>query len=114
VGTVIRRDHPALRAFPHEGWCDLCFYPLLQGAKVVNLKDLPVNPIVRALDVHTAMRDKAYVFEAKVGAGRLLVSTFNFRRALKSHDPGAEFLLDELVRYALSDAFQPETEVSTR
>ncbi|HET6452809.1 MAG TPA: glycoside hydrolase family 2 TIM barrel-domain containing protein [Armatimonadota bacterium] len=104
VGTDIA-DHPAMKGFPHEGWCDLQFVNLLNGSKAVLLDDLPVKiePIVRCLDVHTTLRNKAYLFEANVGKGRLLVSSMN----LSTNDPAAEYLLDQLIRYANSSDFNP-------
>ena len=104
VGTDIA-DHPAMRGFPHEGWCDLQFVNLLNGSKAVLLDDLPVKiePIVRCLDVHTTLRNKAYLFEVNVGQGRLLVSSFN----LQAEDPAAEYLLNQLIRYAASPDFAP-------
>lgn len=109
VGTVIAKGHPAVSALRHEGWCDLNFYHLIEGSRAVLLDDLPVkvDPIVRCLDVHASMRNKAYLFEAKVGNGRLLVSSFNTLDALKEGDPAAGFLLDTLIRYALSPDFKP-------
>jgi len=43
-----------------------------------------------------------------VGQGKLMVSGFNFTRAIESKDPAGIFLLDQLVRYALGPDFVPQ------
>src|SRR5262249_14190766 len=109
-GTILDTQHPALRAMPSEGWCDLQFYPLIQGSKTVLLNSLlaKIRPLVRCIDRPTRLANRAYLFEASVGQGRLLVSGFNFARAIDSQDPAGIFLFDQLVRYALGSDFAPE------
>jgi hypothetical protein len=109
-GTILDAQHPALRAMPSEGWCDLQFYPLIQGSKTVLLDSLPakIRPLVRCIDRPTRLANRAYLFEASVGQGKLLVSGFNFTRAIDSQDPAGIFLFDQLVRYALGSDFTPE------
>src|SRR5207249_861699 len=48
-GTILDRKHPALRAMPSEGWCDLQFYSLIQDSKTILLDSLPtkIQPLVR-------------------------------------------------------------------
>jgi hypothetical protein len=139
LGTVIRR-HPALDAFPHEGFCDLQFYRMLnihdgrggvRNGKTIILEDFPVivDPIIRSIDRYQYLRDKAYLFEVGVGRGKLLVSTLNFFPTLNLsslsqpavHEevekadflgPECLFLFDQLVRYALSEEFRPATRIS--
>jgi hypothetical protein len=108
-GTILDAKHPALRAMPSDGWCDLQFYPLIQGSKTVLLNPLPakVQPLVRCIDRPTRLADRAYLFEVAVGRGKLLVSGFNFARAIDSRDPAGIFLFDRLVRYALGPDFNP-------
>ena len=109
-GTIFDTQHPALRAMPSDGWCDLQFYPLIQGSKTVLLDLLPakVRPLVRCIDRPTRLANRAYLFEASMAGGKLLVSGFNFARAIESKDPAGIFLLDQLVRYALGPDFTPE------
>jgi hypothetical protein len=109
-GTILDGSHPALREMPAEGWCDLQFYPLIQGSKTILLNALPakIQPLVRCIDRPTRLADRAYLFEVAVGRGKLLVSGFNFVRAIDSKDPAGIFLFDNLVRYALGPDFTPE------
>jgi hypothetical protein len=108
-GTILDSSHPALREMPSEGWCDLQFHPLIQGSKTILLNSLPakIQPLVRCIDRPTRLADRAYLFEVSVGRGKLLVSGFNFARAIDSKDPAGIFLFDRLVRYALGPGFTP-------
>jgi hypothetical protein len=114
VGTTFDPQHPALKSMPSEGWCDLQFHDLIQGGKAILLEQTRVagEPIVRMIDVPQRLARKAYLFETKVGPGRLLVSGFNFSAAVPAGDPAATYYLDELIRYAVSDEFQPRGNVS--
>jgi hypothetical protein len=105
--------HAALRGFPHDGYGDLQMFGMLDERPVVMMDDLPVrvDPIIWCLDVPWQMRPKAYLFEAKVGKGRLLVSTLNLSRGQRKEDPAAEWLLQRLDQYVRSDDFQPKAEL---
>jgi beta-galactosidase len=98
---------------PCEGWCDLEFYPLIVDAKFVLLDDAArIDPIVRSIDVPQRLSNRGFLFEARVGKGRLLVSGLNFVAALRNGDPAAAYLLDQLVRYGLGEDFAPKAEFS--
>ncbi len=110
-GTSFDASHPAFRAMPSDGWCDLQYYFLMQGSKTIQLGSLPakIRPLVRCIDRPSRLADRAYLFEATMGRGKLLVSGFNFEQALAMKDPGAIFFFDQLVRYALGPDFAPDT-----
>jgi hypothetical protein len=109
TGTQILRDHPAMKDVPNDGWCDLEFYNLINRSDSVVLDGLPVkaDPIIRCLDTHVGLANRAFLVEFRVGRGRLLVSSLNFGAALAEGDPAGAFLLDRLIRYALGPEFQP-------
>ncbi len=108
-GTLVDQRHPALPAMQTDGWCDLQFYDLIQGSKSVLLDGLPVKvaPLVRCIDRPTRLANRAYLFEANIGRGKLLVSGFNFARGLAKSDPCAVYFLDQLVQYGLRAEFAP-------
>lgn len=105
--------HAALGDFPVDGFGDLQTYRLLEGRPVVLLDEVPgrLDPIVWSLDVPWRMRRKAYLFEARVGRGRLLVSTFDLSAKTCAEDPAAAWMLATLARYARSPAFAPAGEI---
>jgi len=110
AGTIFDAKHPALSAMPSEGWCDLQFYSLIQRSKTILLDSLPakIQPLVRCIDRPTRLANRAYLFEAQVGRGKLLVSGFNFAESIGSKDPAGIFLLDRLVHYTLGPEFEPK------
>jgi beta-galactosidase len=114
-GTVVR-DHPALAGFPHDGFADLQFYNLMDGAIPIPLDSWPTDfqPIVGGVRTTTGFLSKSkelsrvgYVFEARVGEGKLLVTTLRLREHLDEAYPEAVSLFDRLLRYATSAGFAP-------
>lgn len=113
------RDHAALGGFPHDGFCDLQFYTLMQGAAPFPLDGLPnLTPIIDGIRTKAGFLSKAkelarvgYVFEAKVGAGRLLVTTLRIGANLDDSHPEAVLLLDRLLRYCDSAEFRPQVAI---
>lgn len=108
LSTVIE-DHPLMKTFPHEGFCDWQFYNMLEGGEAVvfNGLDLPFKPILEMVSSFKLLRKQACIFEICVGKGRLLVSSLN----LEETDPAAMFLLNQMLDYAGSDQFRPENAV---
>jgi len=120
LGTLIS-DHPALKEFPSEGFCDLQFFNLLEGAYAYPLDDWSKDmvPLVGGIRTTTGFLSKAknlsrigYVFEAKVGKGKLLVSTLRIRENFDEAYPEAISLFDHLLRYATSQGFEPRFEMA--
>lgn len=115
-GTLIR-EHPAMGSFPHEGWCDLQFYGLLEDAPVINLDEWPVyvEPIIRSINNYQKGIHRAYLCEARVGEGALLTTTLNFRglRGIGRYYCEVEntYLLDQLIKYGMSADFEPEADL---
>jgi len=115
MGTLIA-DHPALRQFPHEGWCDLQFLRLISGVWPLDLdalKPARIEPIVRCTGHYKTMRNQAYLFEAAMGRGAFVATTFDIAHSLPAR-PEAQFMLDELLRYCLSAEFKPRNELPAK
>jgi hypothetical protein len=121
LGTLVR-DHPALEGFPHESFADLQFFNLIDGAVPIPLDEWPTSlePIVGGIRTRAAFLSKTknlsrlgYVFEVKVGTGRLLVTSLRFRDHLDEAYPEVIALFDRLLRYATGSAFNPAVEAGT-
>jgi hypothetical protein len=112
-GTVIR-NHPALAGFPCSDICDLQFVHLIKGTWPLDLdiwRPLAIDPIVRCIDHYRQGRQKAYLYEVQVGDGRLLATSFDVFTSFDETHPETLFLVDMLMRYALSDAFAPQARI---
>ena len=100
--------HPALALFPTEFFGDWQWFDLMNRSSTFVLNDAPADfqPIVRVIDNFSRNDRLANVFEAKVGAGRLLVCSINLTDELERR-PAATQLLRSLYAYIKSPAFAP-------
>ena len=115
MGTLIA-DHPALGRFPHNGWCELQFLHLISGIWPLDLEALKpakIDTIVRCIGHHKTMRNKAYLFEAAMGRGAFVATTFDIARTFAAR-PETQYLVDELLRYCLSAEFKPRNELPAK
>jgi hypothetical protein len=102
VGTAFAK-HPALGDFPHDGTLSpLAFRILKQGWKLPLAGMLPEEMMVVGEG-----RDAYFLYagETRVDAGRVLMT---FGLDLLSGTPEGTCLLDGMIRYARSDAFNPK------
>ncbi|MHB9106846.1 MAG: sugar-binding domain-containing protein [Armatimonadota bacterium] len=113
MGTVVH-PHPALGDFPHEGWCDLPFIPLIEGAYPMRLdpfRPARIDPIIRSNGHLVSMEDKAYLFEVGLGDGVLLACSLNLLPAAHT-DPAARHLLRCLLAYLADGNPAPEVTIT--
>ena len=120
MGTLIP-DPAALGDFPNQGFADLQFYNLLNGASPIPLDAWPaeLKPIVGALRTTSGFLSQqkglsrvGYIFQARVGAGELLVTSPGLWNHYDDLHPAAIYLFDRLLRYASASNLAPGHEVS--
>jgi hypothetical protein len=70
-----------------------------------------LRPTVQVIDDWFTNRRLGLVFEARVGKGRLLVTSLDLERDLEEN-PAARQMRHSLLRYAASDRFAPAVDVS--
>ena len=111
LATLIE-DHPLMRNFPHEGYCDWQFYSMLERGSAVNFNELnvPFDPIIETVSSFKLIIKQANLFEWKVGEGKVLVSTLN----LDLSDPATAYLLDRMIEYVQGRDFAPRTTVDIK
>ena len=108
LGLWCNARHPALAGFPTGPNCDWQWTEIIR-TRAVNLSPLPdVAPIVAAIDDWNRNWPLACLFEARVGEGRLLVTTFDLGAA----SPVAKQLRRSLLDYAAGETFEPAARVS--
>lgn len=105
--------HPALGGFPHDGHSDWQWFHLVDGAAAVSLDHLPLTlrPIVGGIDNWNRGKRLGYLFEARVGRGRFLMTTLRLLEGYPSH-PEAVYLLDALLHYAIAPTSEPDVELT--
>lgn len=110
LGLLIDDKHPALAHFPTSSHFDWQWTELVNGARAMNLDRLPrgLDPIVQPIDDWNRNYKLGTLFEAKVGPGRLVVSTFDLDGKLATR-PVARQLRRSVLDYMASSAFAPKT-----
>jgi hypothetical protein len=113
LGILCDPKHPAFTNFPTDFHSDMQWWEIVNKSQVMNLEDFPsgFKPIVQPIDTWFLNRRLALVFEAKVGKGRLIVSSANLSPDLKEA-PAAQQLYFSLQQYMMSDQFNPKYEVA--
>ncbi|MBC8328975.1 MAG: discoidin domain-containing protein [Planctomycetes bacterium] len=108
LGGLCDPDDPALAGFPTDGSADWTWHELMEGGALFDLSWTPagLRPLIQAVpDFHHDAR-LGWVWQARVGPGRLLVSGFDLATDLDRRH-AARALRDSLVRYAAGPRFQP-------
>lgn len=106
--TVIN-EHPIFRNFPHEGYFDWQCYSIMEGGSAVTFNDNMIfAPIVDVVSSYKYINKQSSLFEFNVGNGRLLVCSMN----LNPGDPAGNYLMNSILRYALSNEFKPKNSIS--
>jgi hypothetical protein len=107
LGVLHDPAHPAFHHFPTEGSTDWQWWELLHGAKAMLLDQLPqrLRPLVQPIDTWFEARRLGVLFEARIGAGKIVVSSLNL-------DPtgdraAARQLRHSLLEYMAGDGFAP-------
>jgi hypothetical protein len=121
-GTLVS-DHPALATFPHEDFCDLQFFNLLDGAYPLPIDGWPssVVPVVGGIRTTSEFLSKtkslsrvAWAVEANVGGGKLLITTLRLRDRFDEAYPEAMSAFDAFLRYAAGRDFHPSGHLSEK
>ncbi len=113
VGILCDPDHPALADFPTDFHSHWQWQDLLDRSKPLVLSEVAgdVTPLVQPIDDWNDARKLAVLLEARVGSGRLMLCTMDLLTDLDAR-PVARQLRYSLLRYAGSDRFDPQTELS--
>jgi len=130
LGGFVRR-HRAVAGFPTDGFLDFQFAGIIDDCDKFSLDGfpVPVHPIIQGVDkpvrdrydVFTfklrelqpgwTMRKFAYLFDLRVGRGRLMMSAFNFT-GLDRDLPEACAMFESLAACVSSSAWKPRARIS--
>lgn len=111
TGVFIHHYHPVFRHFVTENWANLQWWELVNRTQVMLLDDFPksLQPIVQPIDTWFLNRRLGMLFEAKVGRGRLMVTSMDLTNTAQR--PVAECLYRSMLLYMHSIHFRPEVAV---
>ncbi len=108
LGIVLDEKHKAFEYFPTQGYSQLQWWEILNKAQVMNLEDFPTGfkPLVQPIDTWFMNRKLAQIFEAKVGNGKIIVSSTDLSLDIQNK-PAAKQLYYSLYNYMCSEEFKP-------
>jgi hypothetical protein len=111
LGLLIQSQSGLFTNFPTSSYSDYQWWGIVNKAQVMHLEDFPAGfkPLVQPIDTWFMNRKLGLIFEAKVGKGKLIVSSADLSDTA-SHIV-AKQLYYSLRRYMLSDNFNPTQEV---
>lgn len=113
LGLWIDKKHAALSEFPTDSFFDWQWTEIAGNARVINLDKLPKNlqPIVQPIDDWNRNYKLGMIFEAKVGRGKLLVSSVDLENDLNERIVAGQ-LRKSILDYMASAKFNPQVAVS--
>jgi len=114
TGMLIQDKSPAFAGFSTDFHSDLQWWEIANRAQVMVLEDFPAGfkPLVQPIDTWFLNRRLGLIYEAKVGNGKIIVSSTGLGPALGNDKPAARQLFNSLMQYMASDKFNPTGEVS--
>ena len=113
TGILINDFHPIFRDFPTDYYSSLQWWELAHRADVMELADFPESfrPIVQPIDTWFINRRLAMLFEAKIGNGKIIVSSADIQNDLEKRFVARQ-LRYSILNYMNSNLFLPENEVT--
>ena len=108
LGLLCSPNHPALTHFPTDFHADFQWHDLMMQSKPIIMDGLDPNlkPIVQPIDDWNTCRRLGLVFEAKVGKGRLLLTSIDLSNDIQNR-PVARQMRRSLMHYMAGEAFSP-------
>ncbi len=112
TGAYIQADHPIFDDFPTDDWQDLQWWELTNRAQCINLAEFPKDyqPIVQPIDTWHLSRKLGMLIEARVGKGRLILTTFDLTNDLDDRVVARQ-LRHSILSYMQSDTFHPSLDL---
>ena len=114
TGAYIDKQHPLFKSFPTDDWANLNWWELLNKAQVMNLRELPADyqSAIQPIDTWHVSRKLGMMVEAKVGKGKLLMTTMDLDTDL-GHRLVAAQMRSAILEYMMSTDFNPAMELSS-
>jgi len=108
MGIVCNPKHQIFTNFPTEFHSNWQWWDIAMNAFAMDISSLPkeLTPLVQVIDSYTVNTKLAYLWECRVGNGKLMVSTINFTDNLENR-PASKRLKSSVLNYMNSNQFNP-------
>jgi hypothetical protein len=113
MGLLIRDGHPLFKGFPTSFHTDYQWW-LMAGQRSMRLEDESAAEgiLVRQMDSFSRLGTFAMLLEARVGPGRILISSMGLRELPQK--PEVIALRNAMIRYMQSEEFRPRPELTEK
>ena len=112
TGVFVNHYHPVFNDFETDNWGSMQWWELINRAQTMLLTDFPkgFQPIVQPIDTWFINRKLGMLIEAKVGNGKLMVTSCDLKSRLNER-PVAQQMYYSIIKYMSSDKFRPENTI---
>lgn len=109
TGIYVENQHSIFDLFPTECHSDMQWWELVNRAQAMQLTDFPADfqPLVQSIDTWFVSRKLGMLFEAKVGKGKLVMTSMDINSNLEKRIVARQ-MRASIVKYMRSDAFAPQ------
>ena len=109
TGIFVENTHSIFDLFPTDYHSDLQWWELVNRAQVMQFTDFPKDfqPLVQSIDTWFVSRKIGMLFEAKVGKGKLVMTTMDITRNLDKRIVARQ-MRESILHYMQSDQFNPQ------
>lgn len=109
LGVYCDPKHPALAAFPNDGYSNYQWWELVSDCNAMVLDDFPAEfrPVVHLIDDWFTNRKLGILFEVKVGSGKMMVCSADLQKDLNKRPATAQFR-QSILEYMTSAQFNPQ------
>ena len=115
LGILLDPKHPAFADFPTSYHSDLQWWEIVNKAQVMHLEDFPKSfrPLVQPIDTWFMNRRLGLIIEAKVGNGKIIVSSADLFTDTTNRVVARQ-LLHSLQQYMVSPQFNPKDKIDIK
>jgi len=109
TGIFVDNTHSIFDLFPTDYHSDMQWWELVNRAQVMQFTDFPQDfqPLVQSIDTWFVSRKIGMLFEAKVGKGRLVMTTMDLTRNLDTRIVARQ-MRKSILNYMHSNKFNPQ------
>ena len=113
TGILVDNAHPIFNLFPTDYHSDLQWWELVNRAQVMQFTDFPTDfqPLVQSIDTWFVSRKIGMLFEAKVGKGKLVMTTMDITNNLDKRIVARQ-MRESILSYMQSDKFAPAWDIN--
>lgn len=113
LGVYCNPKHPALAAFPNDGYSDWQWWDIVHDSQAIVMDSLPKSyrPIIHYIDDWFINRKLGLLMEMKVGNGKLIACGADLDKDLDKR-PGARQFRHSILQYMASADFNPSQELT--